>query len=306
MRVWRRWGGADGKKGRGWLLRYTHVGACTHAHATPPAADVHGQARGETQTSHLYPPRHRDSERHTVRSSDTVMHTNTEVYTGCKPGHSLQMYSGETHPCTDARADAHRVTAAQPAASTHVPRLPPSTFPHTCFPPPVLLLSVAARPCPERPPALLHLCAEAQGEFGERSTASLRLPWAPAGGLVPPCWKLSSSCLPPRPLQAPLSPSLLSPSYRPALWLWLLGCLHRPLPSAGPSPQCPQGAPSSLLGALTLRSSAETKLSEAAPCSPPFPPLSPLLTATLASAGLSPAALGAVALASAPGSLVAG
>lgn len=66
---------------------------------------------------------------------------------------------------------------------------------------------------------------------------------------------------------------------------------------------CPWGASSSLLGPLTLRSYEETKLSELSHYSPVLPALPP--PSLPASALLSPGA-GAVALASAPGGLVAG
>lgn len=93
-----------------------------------------------------------------------------------------------------------------------------------------------------------------------------------------PPWCNLSSCsgsLPFWPLQAPLSlllslPSRFSPSCHPCRCLLLLGCLYWPLPSSGLPLQCPQGAPSSLLGTLTLRSSAEAELSEAIHCSPPL------------------------------------
>lgn len=201
-----------------------------------------------------------------------------------------------TRPCTNTLLDTDKQTAVQPGASTHVPSLTllhilthvlillPSPSPLSCFS--GLTLGIGP-PCYHTGRAIWWLCVEWRGrEILEKGRSEERevgqRPWQfrgcpghwPALGINP------NTIWPPPQAHSPAIPGLFvsscflhpvsfSLSCSPCPRLLLLGCLHWPLPSSGLSLQCPQGASSSLLGTLTLRSSADTKLSEAANCSLP-------------------------------------
>lgn len=210
--------------------------------------------------------------------------------------HSLQMCSGKTHPCTNTLVDTDKHTAVHPGAPTHVPSLTllhihtrvlillPSPSPLSCFS--GLTLGISP-PCYPTVWAIWRLCLEWRGreilekgrsedrEVGQRPWQFQGFPghWLALGinpdAIWPPPQAQSPAILGPFVSSCFLHQVSFSLPCSPCPHLLLLGCLHWPLPSSGLSLQCSQGASSSLLGTLTLRSSADTKLSEASNCSLP-------------------------------------
>lgn len=208
--------------------------------------------------------------------------------------HSLQMYSGKRHPYTDILVDTNILQDTPGHPHVLVSHLHIYTHTH----PPSFSISSQwlFRPYPVYPPTLLphglgHLARcicvwrgrenlekgrSKEREVGQRPWQVRGCPghWSALGINLDTIWPPAEACSPaiPGPFVSSCFPHPVHFPYPvvPVIVSCSWAACTCPSPAQG-SLQCPQGAPSSLLGTLTLRSSADTKLSEAANCSLPRP-----------------------------------